>query len=83
LGIELHLQSLDLSSLIGDLLPLAGELSLERRGGLDLPLLLLSLGDRLVVLLDELVAGVSGKPDQTAWLRGHGWNRKLRGLHPG
>lgn len=64
LGIESGLKSFDLCLLVGDALLLLGNLLVVTRAHRGLPLLLLSFVRRLAVLLELLVAGVSGKPDQ-------------------
>lgn len=63
-GIEFGLKGCDLRLLVGDLLLLIGDLLVVARAQRVLPFLLLALVDRLAVLLELQVAGVSGKPDQ-------------------
>ena len=57
--------------LVANLSLLLGDLLSEGIGHTCLPLLLLALLDGLAVLLERLIAGVTGKPDQT--IRILGW----------
>jgi hypothetical protein len=79
LGIESRLQSFDLSLLIGDSLLLIGNLLVVTDAHRRLPFLLLALVCCLAVLLELLVAGVSGKPDQAIGPGQRNWGQGLHG----
>jgi hypothetical protein len=51
--------------LLANLFLLLGDLLSQGIGHTCLPLLLLALLDGLAVLLERLIAGITGKPDQT------------------
>ena len=93
LGFDLRLKCGDLRLLVGNLFLLIGEVLLLiddllfiAGGHRRLPVVALLLGDGLTILLDRLVAGVSGIPNQTMRFgtgpRIGGKRRRLgRGLH--
>ena len=78
LGIESGLEGSDLRLLVGELFLLIGDFFSVTRSQRVLHFLLLTLRYRLTVLLQLLVAGVSGEPDQTVRLRYRDWGQ---GLH--
>ena len=84
LRLDLQLQGLDLSLLVGKLFSLIRNLFLQGPSYLNLPFLLLALLHGLVVLLDEYVTAIARVPDQTVRLRRRRQKRWLgQDLHLG